>query len=74
MRGSAEWEVKMLCAELERLEAELDDVITALEAQGLPDWRKQALEREYARISRLMTEHEVGGHSGKPCFELDSRC
>jgi hypothetical protein len=63
----------MLCAELERLEAEFDDVITGLEEEGLPEQRRKDLERKYARISHAIKEHQAGGHAGGPCFEENGR-
>ena len=59
----------MLCAELEALEAQLDEVITALEAPGLSPARKQSLEKSYAALVQRMEQHERTGHRGKPCYE-----
>jgi len=59
----------MICAELEELEAQLDEIITALEDTRLSDERKKRLESEYARISHLIDDHRSGGHSGGPCYE-----
>ena len=59
----------MICAELEELEAQLDEIITALEDTKLSDERKKDLESEYARLSHLMDKHRSGGHRGGPCYE-----
>lgn len=59
----------MICAELEELEAQLDEIITALEDTRLSDEKKKDLEQEYARIGHLITDHRSGGHSGGPCYE-----
>ncbi|HET7841779.1 MAG TPA: hypothetical protein VFM21_09245 [Terriglobia bacterium] len=59
----------MLCAELERLEAQLDDIITELEQPGLPDWQREELESVYARIARDIRDHRALGHGGAPCYE-----
>jgi hypothetical protein len=59
----------MLCAELEKLEAEFDDIIDALENPSLMEQEKQNLRDAYARMSRTITNHQKFGHDGKPCFE-----
>lgn len=59
----------MICAELEELEGQLDEIVTALENPQLKEEQKKALEREYARVSHLIDEHQSGGHDGGPCFE-----
>jgi len=59
----------MLCAELEDLEAQLDKLITALENPELQDEERRRLEGEYAHLAHLVREHQMAGHSGKPCFE-----
>ncbi len=59
----------MLCAELELLEAQLDELITALEKDALQDEQRRKLESEYTRIAHLIRDHQLTGHSGKPCFE-----
>lgn len=59
----------MICAQLEELEAQLDEIITALENPHLTDEQKKALEREYAQLSHLIHDHQSGGHDGGPCFE-----
>ena len=59
----------MICAELEDLEAQLDEIITALENPQLKEEEKKALEKEYGRVSHLIDAHQIGGHDGGPCFE-----
>lgn len=59
----------MLCAELEQFEAELDDIVTALENPSLTEEQRKVLESAYARISRTITNHQEFGHDGGPCFE-----
>ena len=59
----------MLCEELERLEGEFDEIITALEDPSLTVQEKVALEKEYARLSNIIRGHRETGHSGRPCFE-----
>ena len=59
----------MICAELEQMEGQLDEIITALEDPALSDERKRALEAEYHRLSRLINEHQSGGHAGGPCYQ-----
>jgi hypothetical protein len=59
----------MICAELEELEAQLDELITALEEPTLSDEQRKHLEREYARVSHLISDHQTGGHGGGPCYE-----
>lgn len=63
----------MLCAELERLESEFDDIVDALEDLGLPEQRKKELEETHVRIAREIRIHQAGGHEGRPCFEQDDR-
>ncbi|MBZ5628740.1 MAG: hypothetical protein LAO06_07725 [Acidobacteriia bacterium] len=63
----------MLCAELERLESEFDDIVTALEDRSLPEQRRKELEDAYARIARAIRNHQADGHEGRPCFELIGR-
>jgi hypothetical protein len=63
----------MLCAELERLEAEFDDVAEALEDLALPEQRRKELQETYVRITRAIRTHQAGGHEGRPCFEENSR-
>ena len=59
----------MLCEELERLEGQLDEIITALENPGLTAQQKKALEEAYTQLSHTITDHERSGHEGGPCFE-----
>ncbi len=59
----------MLCADLERLEGELDDILTALENPNLSEEDKQALRDDYARMSHTIKDHQTHGHDGHPCFE-----
>ena len=59
----------MLCEELERLEGEFDEILIALEDPELTAEEKAMLEQEYARLSRVIREHQAVGHDGRPCFE-----
>ncbi len=59
----------MLCAELERLEAEFDDIVTALEDQYLTEEERRFLQGDYSRLSSVIQEHHKSGHKGQPCFE-----
>ncbi len=59
----------MLCAELERLEAELVDIIIALEDPTLPPDRRVRLEKQYAGLSKVIAQHQATGHDGGPCAE-----
>ena len=59
----------MLCEELERLESEFDDIVIALEDTGLSQEERIFLEKEYTRLSRIIKNHQTGGHGGSPCFE-----
>lgn len=59
----------MLCAELERLESELDEIITALEKEDLTKEERQALQDTYARMSHTIKDHQTSGHRGGPCYE-----
>ena len=63
----------MLCAELERLESEFDDIVTALEEPSVPEQRKKKLEATYERLAREIRTHQAGGHEGRPCFEQNDR-
>ncbi|MGC2193774.1 MAG: hypothetical protein WA628_03795 [Terriglobales bacterium] len=64
-----EVEVAMLCAELEHLEAEFDDIVNALENPNLTEREKQLLQEAYSQLSRTIKEHQEYGHEGGPCFE-----
>ncbi len=59
----------MLCAELEKLEAEFDDILVALENPDLTEQEKRDLREAYARMSRTISDHHKSGHDGGPCFE-----
>ncbi|MGO9432812.1 MAG: hypothetical protein ACLP00_00790 [Terracidiphilus sp.] len=59
----------MICDELERLEGEFDDIVVALEDLTLTDEEREALEKEHARLSHIIKDHQVAGHRGGPCFE-----
>jgi len=59
----------MICEELERLEGEFDDIITALEDPKLAAEERGALEKEYHRLSLIIKQHQTAGHEGQGCFE-----
>lgn len=59
----------MICAELERLEGELDDIISELEKPELTLEQRRRLEEAYTQLSRRITSHQNAGHEGGPCFE-----
>ena len=59
----------MLCAELERLEAQLTEIIVALENPDLTDQQRTELEKTYAQMSHVIGDHQKFGHEGAPCFE-----
>jgi hypothetical protein len=59
----------MLCAELEELEAQFDDVITALENPNLTEKARQTLLKTRDELSRSIKDHQTFGHKGGPCFE-----
>jgi len=59
----------MLCAELEELEAEFDDIVIALENPNLNEEERQALQKAYDQMSRTIRSHQMSGHAGGPCFE-----
>jgi len=59
----------MLCEELERLEGQLDEIITALETPGLSAQQRKALEDTYAKLSHTISDHQTFGHYGGPCYE-----
>ncbi len=59
----------MLCAELERLEAELDDIFTALENPSITEAERITLEEQCHRVSQDIKRHQASGHAGDPCYE-----
>ena len=59
----------MLCAELEELEGEFEEILTALENPDLTEQEKRSLQAAYSRLSRTITDHQKRGHNGGPCFE-----
>ena len=59
----------MLCADLEKLESELDDIVIALENPQLTVVERAALELAYERLSLRMQRHQDSGHGGGPCYE-----
>ena len=68
-KRDAEMEVDMLCAELEGLEAQLNEIIVALEDPKLTEQQRKALEEAYAQMSHVISDHQRSGHKGAPCFE-----
>lgn len=59
----------MICAELEKLEGQLDDIITELEKPYLTEQEHRRLEEAYARLSKTIASHQRTGHQGGPCYE-----
>ena len=59
----------MLCEELELLEGQFDEIVTALEDPTLTDDQRRALEKTYAELSHIIKDHQKAGHRGSPCFE-----
>ena len=59
----------MLCEELEKLEGEFDEIVTALEDPTLTDEQRAHFERAYARLTHTIKDHQTIGHKGGPCFE-----
>ena len=59
----------MLCADMEKLESELDDIVIALENPQLTVVERAALELAYERLSLRMWKHHESGHRGSPCYE-----
>jgi len=59
----------MLCAELEELEAEFDDILNALENPDLTEQERRSLQAAHSRLSRTIKDHQKCGHDGGPCFE-----
>jgi len=58
----------MLCAELEELEAEFDDILTALENPDLTEQERRSLQIAYSSLSRTIKDHQKHGHDDGPCF------
>ncbi len=59
----------MICAELEKLEGQLDDLITQLERTDLSKSERDRLEVAYHELSKSIDEHQKAGHKGGPCYE-----
>jgi hypothetical protein len=59
----------MLCAELEGMEAQFDDILTALENPNLTEEERRSLQDAYVQLSRTIHNHHNHGHDGGPCFE-----
>ena len=59
----------MLCEELESLEGELDEIVTAMEDLSLTEEQRAGLERAYAEMCHKIKEHQMSGHKGTPCYE-----
>ncbi len=59
----------MLCAELERLEAEFQNIFDALENPDLNEEQRTELQEAYSRLIRVIGTHQKSGHDGGPCFE-----
>jgi hypothetical protein len=59
----------MLCEELEDLEAQFDDILTALEKPNLTEEERLALEKAREKMSHTIGNHRTFGHGGGPCFE-----
>ncbi len=59
----------MICAELERLEAQFGDIMSALEDPELTDDERKDLEEAHARLMATIKNHQQFGHNGGPCFE-----
>ena len=64
-----ETEAAMLCGELERLEAQFDDILTALENPDLTEEQRRRLQQEYSKLSHSIQDYQKSGHDGSPCFE-----
>ncbi len=62
----------MLCAELERLEAEFDRIVAGLEDPDLQAQERKALQQEYDRMLQTIADHRRYGHDGKPCYEEEA--
>lgn len=59
----------MLCEELEKLEAQFDDILTALENPNLTEQENEDLRESYTRLSQAISNHQKSGHAGGPCYE-----
>jgi len=68
-RCEEEMEAAMLCAELEQLEAQFDDILSALESPNITEHERRSLQEAYTRLSRAIQEHQKSGHGGQSCFE-----
>jgi hypothetical protein len=68
-RSTKRMEPAMLCTELEHMEAQFDDILTALENPNLTEGEKRSLEEAYTRLSHAIQDHQKAGHGGRPCFE-----
>jgi hypothetical protein len=58
----------MLCADLEPLEGQFDDILTALENPALAEMDRQSLEQARSPLSRVIRDHQKFGHNGGECF------
>ncbi len=63
----------MICAELEDLQSQLTDIITALESSELTPEERRRLEQVYSSVSQAISSHQASGHQGGPCHE-DPNC
>ena len=59
----------MLCAELEELEAQFEDIVTALENPDLTEEERRSLLKARDQMSHTIKDHQTFGHKGGPCFE-----
>jgi len=59
----------MLCAELERMEAQFDDILAALENPRLTEQEKRSLNEAHSHLIRTIKDHQTAGHGGGPCFQ-----
>lgn len=59
----------MLCAELERLEAEFQSIVDELENPDLTDLQRDELQKAYYQLIDTIKQHQAAGHEGGPCFE-----
>ncbi len=62
----------MLCGELETLEAEFDNIVSALEDPNLTEDGRVQLQQAYDRMLQKIEQHRRFGHSGAPCFEEEA--